>query len=440
MRDNDKKLLSLSHARNIGLKNALHDWVLCMDCDLIIPFDLFRVLSSITTPKNHNIIFWTWRHNVDHINKLNKVKFIDKSPYGYFHFFNRKSVMSKIGGYDEKIYGWGSEDDDFITRAKRGKLKIVCLDKLLIRHVIHEYHVSWKNNEQVKKNQAQLQYNIKNKILKMENVGIPNLTKAKGNFHVQRNSCFKKDFIIFGAGPNIGNINSEKFCSLSERYSTIGFSWFYKSGLIPDYYYCHEESHRSEQCKEIIDFLDKKSQIKKTVFFATAEHIEYMKSHDFYHIPVVEVAIECYKENFWDIETKKPKLDLSKLWAQSLLPPRNKLFLTRSQLESAINLAYILGAKDIILHGVELNDNNHFCETDSSVGKNIFHKELENKVGFNSDKDMHCSTIDFDNCLGIQYIIKEIHEYLKTFGVNLMSSDQNSLLVKEKILPYINIY
>ncbi len=442
-RNNEDDLFCLSHARNIGIKHSFFDWVLCIDCDMFLPDNFAIMLSVMMKTKNRNSILWTYRFNVASLERRKRVKYIDQAPFGFFHFFHKKTIQEKVTGYDERIMGWGLEDEDFISRCKKSGIGLQCIkDRLPVYHTVHSYDPKWKNN---------LRKNINFKIKEKNKVsGIHKLPGILGevigesnnldcNFYIKTVNNFRNKFVIFGSGPNIKKLNIDKFNRISENYSTLGFAWFYKSGLIPDYYYCHEELSRSNQGIEIIEFLRKNSKFKRTSLFTTPEHIQYIKKKRWYNIPAIEIGINCYKENFWDIKNKVPKMNINHLWATSLIPPNNKLFLTRSQLESSINLAHILGARDIILHGVELNDNDHFCETDASQGKNMFHKELVKKVSFDSKKDTHCSTIDYDNCLGIQHILAEIKKMLDSKKIGLFSSDSNSLLVRENILPYHEI-
>ena len=441
-RNNDDNLFCLSHARNIGIRYAFFDWVLCMDCDMFLPENFTIMMSAIMKTKNRNSVFWTHRYNVGSLERRKTVKYIDKSPFGFFHFFYKKNILEKVGGYDERISGWGLEDDDFIDRCKKSEITLQCMkDRLPLYHVVHNYNPIWKNEARKEVNIKIKKENEKNNITKITGVlgEVIGSEFAGRNFYIKTVNNFRNKFVIFGSGPNIEKLNIDKFNKISENYSTLGFAWFYKSGFIPDYYYCHEELSRSNQGMEIIEFLKKNSKFKRTTLFTTPEHINYIKNKKWYNIPAIEVGINCYKDNFWNVQSKTPKMNINHLWANSLTPPNNKLFLTRSQLESAINLVQILGAQEIILHGVELNDNNHFCTTDATEGKNVFHKELISKVNFDPQKDTHCSTIDYDNCLGIQYILAEIKKMLDIKKIGFFSSDSNSLLVRENILPYHEI-
>jgi predicted glycosyltransferase involved in capsule biosynthesis len=68
-----------------------------------------------------------------------------KDPVGYTHVYN-KDIIMKLRGYDERIHGWGKEEDDMIERAKRSyRVKLLPGEKC-IYHLNHSKAFSDKYN------------------------------------------------------------------------------------------------------------------------------------------------------------------------------------------------------------------------------------------------------------------------------------------------------
>lgn len=178
-RNNDKNIFCLSHARNIGLIRAKYDWVLMLDCDIMLPEDTCYILSHPLV-RDSNKVYFTERINVlsnkDYKNLDDlyeeRVK-IDNNFLGFFHFYNRLKIIEIVGGYDEEMVGWGREDLDMMARAHHeGMIPISLHKQIKTFHVIHEYGNEWKYDGSDECNYYKQVYNLENDLIKKENIGI----------------------------------------------------------------------------------------------------------------------------------------------------------------------------------------------------------------------------------------------------------------------------
>ena len=175
-RNNNENKFCLSHARNIGLIRAKYDWVLLLDCDIFVNKNLYNILYPCMF-KGDNIIYITNRINIKS-NKnrsdidiiKNDVVSINEDFTGFFQFYNRITLINRIGGYDERYLMWGREDCDFIMRAGMAGIKIkkiICA----VYHILHEYEKEWKDDKCDDIN-YKLQYqNLEERNIKMTNIG-----------------------------------------------------------------------------------------------------------------------------------------------------------------------------------------------------------------------------------------------------------------------------
>ncbi|MFW5794983.1 MAG: glycosyltransferase family 2 protein, partial [Bacillota bacterium] len=93
---------------------------------------------------------------------------IDDGSWGFFRFHNRQTIFSKLGGYDEKMYGWGSEDLDFICRSTLAGMISRKIDDFDVYHKSHGYDNNWRSPESEKNNSDACNYNTNQKIIKIE--------------------------------------------------------------------------------------------------------------------------------------------------------------------------------------------------------------------------------------------------------------------------------
>ena len=133
-----------SHALNIGIKKSKGDFIMAVDCDIIIPREVMESILGNVAP--NTLIVDT---NVRRI-KVKDVMNPDKSwPWsrgdrrimiysranGGFQLFPRDWIF-KVRGYDENLIYWGGIDNDLYERAYLGGLTMVDIN-LPIFHQEH---------------------------------------------------------------------------------------------------------------------------------------------------------------------------------------------------------------------------------------------------------------------------------------------------------------
>ena len=134
-------LLNKSRALNDGLKALLPacDIVVCTDIDILIPPNLLEY-SYGTVKENYNL--WVVCRNIDE--KETTVMQWDKwkklplrmSGVGSWNAM-KKDDWYKSGGFDERLLGWGGEDDVFVMRRENAGIKTIVEKNFALMHVNH---------------------------------------------------------------------------------------------------------------------------------------------------------------------------------------------------------------------------------------------------------------------------------------------------------------
>jgi len=145
-----KDFWSLSIARNMGIRRATGKIVVTVDSDLIFEPN---VLSTIVEQheKLENPFVVSTVCNIYENVSLKKIRL----PDDYIKFRNcrqrpgKGGVMSaprnwwhKVRGFDERMRGWGAEDDDMWARAERDERDLFNIQSLKLPHikVYHQWH------------------------------------------------------------------------------------------------------------------------------------------------------------------------------------------------------------------------------------------------------------------------------------------------------------
>lgn len=145
-----ERVWSLSIARNMGIQRAMGKIVVTVDSDLIFEPN---VLSTIVEQhgKLENPFVVSTVCNIYENVRLKKIRL----PEDYVKFRNcrqrpgRGGVMSaprdwwhKVRGFDERMKGWGAEDDDMWARAGRDKRDLLDIQSLKLPNikVYHQWH------------------------------------------------------------------------------------------------------------------------------------------------------------------------------------------------------------------------------------------------------------------------------------------------------------
>ncbi|MEC7098827.1 MAG: galactosyltransferase-related protein, partial [Candidatus Thermoplasmatota archaeon] len=109
---------SLARAYNLGVAHATADRVLKLDCDT-------RVVCRPCPPPIHAVAAGNWRarasHDAGHLNGV---------------MWAPRASLRAVGGYDERIRGYGYDDTDLYNRLGRTR-RVVDLDARCFRHATH---------------------------------------------------------------------------------------------------------------------------------------------------------------------------------------------------------------------------------------------------------------------------------------------------------------
>jgi hypothetical protein len=116
----DKKLYNHSEVRNYKVKHSTSDWILCIDADVMLTTDFLSTLELTD-------------ENVYYINKSLKS---DRGLFGT-SLFSRK-LYDEVGGFDEEIKYWGSEDSQFYERADKLGYKPADIRSYTMYHQPHD--------------------------------------------------------------------------------------------------------------------------------------------------------------------------------------------------------------------------------------------------------------------------------------------------------------
>lgn len=150
-----KKDYPLALNRNIGARRATKKYLAFIDCDLILDPDTF-VAAQQQVPKvgsaAHCLVYRMNKRLVpDHsayekiwddrasFQSLWKCGELETSGRGGFFYISRKLFYS-IRGYDERMVGWGGEDDDLYTRLTDAGHRIVHLSPECGIYAVHQWH------------------------------------------------------------------------------------------------------------------------------------------------------------------------------------------------------------------------------------------------------------------------------------------------------------
>ena len=152
---------NLSKALNIGIKACLSDFILKMDVDYILNpyYDLVTVLRE-QIKDNDYVICDGWIGEGRGTGRDFLV------PTNGFLCVSREALL-KVGGYIEKLEGWGYDDDDIQMRLKKSGLNRKVLRLANIKFLYHNPHDHSKQTENYQNKNPKESW-IKNKLISNE--------------------------------------------------------------------------------------------------------------------------------------------------------------------------------------------------------------------------------------------------------------------------------
>lgn len=251
-----------------------------------------------------------------------------------------------------------------------------------------------------------------------------NLKKLKEISHCLRKS---DKLFILGSGASINNLSLVEWEHI-RKYDSVGFNFWLVHEFVPNFY-VYEESHITERNEIFYQILKMKKEKYKNIPFL-------IKDIELKHTKLLDIPNDM-KHNFYlasclflqGSSLKKQYFNKILLEVDKFIQKKNKnniqfSFGRKASLSYLVFLAYLLGYKEIILCGVDLNNTNYFFDhdfyADSLKPINIKGTQhITNQINESDDLDM---TI-VDILQGINFTL------LEPKGIKLMVSNPNSALV-----------
>lgn len=153
VRVNDEtSFMSMSFSLNVCLKNATYDHIL--KCDIDYKLTNSNLLKTFVREQNKNHFFCGTIPN--------------KWDFHGFSFFKKEDAL-KINGYNEKIRGWGWDDEDFYRRLEKLGLERVVIMNIeeFLYHIPHDDALRTANYPEDQQNKHKT--NRQNELKALEN-------------------------------------------------------------------------------------------------------------------------------------------------------------------------------------------------------------------------------------------------------------------------------
>lgn len=140
--DADLVHFNVSRARNIGLRRLLPecDGVVCIDADYILPPGLFELLMEPTIQRFH---VWVRRRDCSEQEAQRRawgewlrLPILFPDCRGSCNYMSRENWL-KMGGWDERLYGWGADDDVLHLRTAQFCIERRPINGIPLMHIEH---------------------------------------------------------------------------------------------------------------------------------------------------------------------------------------------------------------------------------------------------------------------------------------------------------------
>lgn len=205
-------------------------------------------------------------------------------------------------------------------------------------------------------------------------------------------------YYIIGAGPSYLDVTEEEWKYLEDKH-TISFARVPYGSRKTEYYLSIEHP---QVAKSVLSYMNKLGWFNTNLLLYNSEDLQYAKQLGFKHIRKIS------KENFYFLPSRKP-------WFEEEPEPPNtfqetmaknfhqSLFRFRGQLSAVINSALILGATEIRLIGIDMNDQWNFYDRDNFTHLNKLCKDketIDKYLEYKSSKavlDRESGKIQFNN-------------------------------------------
>jgi glycosyltransferase involved in cell wall biosynthesis len=145
----------LALARNIGARHSTRRIIGFIDADLVLDPRIFKktleIVPSLGKGTCVNVYRMPFGPKSPIYKELDEIRFINNLVIGRRDnagkggcLFIERDIFFRIRGYDERLYGWGYEDDDLYSRLEKFQVRIINLTSYKI-HAMHQLHKHKKN-------------------------------------------------------------------------------------------------------------------------------------------------------------------------------------------------------------------------------------------------------------------------------------------------------
>jgi len=265
-------------------------------------------------------------------------------------------------------------------------------------------------------------------------------------------------FYIIAPGPTLNDLTEEEWKFL-EHQNTISISCTPFTGKYFKYYMTYESTKSTNR---FLEMMAEDRYFNTTLLLGIDKNIRYALELGFKNIYGISKGRgRSFNGKLWFDGEDKPPEKLKNCIAQKLSEP---LFRYRGSLAATINVALILGAKEIRLIGVELNNMKHFYEgTEERWTKDPkrieeirdYHKdyletiEVKKRRQVERMKDfdpniMHTTAMKYPsklwgnkNLIGMPKVVEWMDKELREMGHRgIYITNKKSILYKDNLIEY----
>lgn len=163
IRYDKNEVFNKSHALNLGIKASKEEFIMTVDCDMILTKEIHKILNKHldencfiinTDVRRINISdipnwdkSWDWYETGSNISKLNS------KANGGMQVFSRKWI-EKVNGYDEDLILFGAVDNDLVYRAQLSGLSIIDINS----PIYHQEHLKRKEENLDKQDREKAEF------------------------------------------------------------------------------------------------------------------------------------------------------------------------------------------------------------------------------------------------------------------------------------------
>ena len=247
---------------------------------------------------------------------------------------------------------------------------------------------------------------------------------------------YKKSDTLFilGSGHSITEITPNEWGYIKNN-DSLGFNSWVFHDFTPTYY-CMETPIKSKHFKATINEFNLKAEEYKTVPFII-QYQHFLKSPNNYN------NLELPKENIYFNAPLMPNTTSDRIlnlllswWEKNNAKSMSWLMHYSGSLSYLVSMGYVMGYKNIVLLGIDLNDSRYyFHHQDANSSSKLYadiHDETMREMNMEVSNKIHdtanINTTKKYGCLPIDQYLYKFNEILKRSEVNLFIGNKNSKL------------